>query len=206
MKELLKRYTNTCNLRPWMQEPFNCLHKTMSTNSNVALIVPKMDGYNDYSDRSRFLLAIPRDLDIKIKVYDIRNAINKVPLVDDYDLEIKECEDCEGNGEVDFIFIDSNCNEHIEEFPCPVCDGEGDIEFKTPNGIKILDGNYAIKIKDSLISVRWVNELLYIANKLKADYVTLISQEGATKPSIFTINDVEFLIMPLVRSRNIIEL
>src|SRR5699024_268453 len=142
MKELLKRYTNDCNLRPWMQEPFNCLDKTISTNSHVALTVPKIDGYEDYSDRSRFLLAIPRDLDIKIKASDIRNAINKVPLVDDYDLEIKECEDCEGNGEVDFIFIDSNCSEHIEEFPCPVCDGDGEIAVKTPNGGKILDEDY----------------------------------------------------------------
>lgn len=206
MEKLLKRYTNPCNLRPWMQEPFNCLDKTMSTNSQVVLIIDKIGDYKDYSDRARFLLDIPRDLDIKIKVSDIQSAINKVPLVDGYDLEIKECEDCEVTGEVEFIFVDSNCNEHIEEFPCPVCDGEGDIEFKTPNGTKIPDEDYSIKIKDSLISVRCVSELLYIAEHLKTDYVTLISQEGATKPSIFKINDVEFLIMPLVSSDNIIEL
>lgn len=206
MKTLLKRYTNDCNLRPWMQEPFNCLDKTISTNSNVALITNKIDGYEDHSDRTKFLLDIPRKLDIKIKVSDIRSAINKVPLVDDYDLEIKECEDCEGNGEVDFIFIDSNCSEHIEEFPCPVCDGDGEIAVETPNGSKILDEDYAIKIKDSLISARWVSELLYIAEVLRVDYVTLIGQEGATKPSIFKIKDVEFLIMPFVSSDNIIEL
>ena len=206
MKTLLKRYTRDCNLRPWMQEPFYCLDKTMSTNSQVALITPKIDGYEDYSDRTKFLLDIPRVLDININVPDIRNAINKVPLIDDYDTEIKECEDCEGNGLVDFIFIDSNCNEHIEEVPCPVCDGEGDVSVKIPNGGKILDENYAIKIKDSLFSARWVNELLYIAEVLRVDYVTLISQEDATKPSIFKIKNVEFLIMPLVSSDNIIEL
>lgn len=206
MENLLKRYTSECNLRPWMQEPFSCMDKTMSTNSHVALIAPKIDSYDDHSDRTKFLLDIPRNLYIQIKVYDIMNAINKVPLVDDYDIEIKECKDCEGTGEVDFIFIDSNCNEHIEEVICPVCDGEGDIEFKTPNGIKILDEDYTIKIKDSLISARWVEELLYIAEYLKADYVTLVSQESSMKPSILKIEEVEFLIMPFISSENIIEL
>jgi hypothetical protein len=194
---LLNRFKSNDYRRDWMTTPFNVENKTVATNGYILIATPLQEGFDDLSNKTKGVYPMPFILDNKISVLELKQKLNDFPKVDCFDEEEKECDACDGYGEVDFYFS-HNGEDYEREEECPVCEGNGIIEkiSKTPNGKKELDYNKFFGIGNSVFNVARIEELLEVAETLESDEITLVNQTQPNKASLFKIKEVEILLMP----------
>lgn len=98
------------------------------------------------------------DTEIGLSKSLIKSVIDRLPIVDEYEMVDEEiiCPECNGKGNVEWEYEDRNGNMHYDNFVCPVCDGFTVVDEcrKVPTGKKIIDEDYNIKICDSYIKAR----------------------------------------------------
>lgn len=196
---LLNRFKSNDDYRDWMAKPFNVGNKTVSTNGYVLISTPLQEGFDDLSNKTKGVYPMDFNLDMKILVSELKQKLNDFPKVDCFDEEEKECDACDGSGEVSFVFS-YDCEDYETEEECPVCKGCGFINkiSKIPNGKKELDYNKFFGIGNSAFYVARIEELLEVAETLQSEHITLVNQTQPNKTSLFKIKEVEVLLMPIV--------
>lgn len=194
---LLNRFKSNDWRRDWMAKPFNVGNRTVSTNAYILISTPLQEGFEDLSNKTKGVYPMDFNLDTKILVSELKQKLNDFPKVDCFDEEEKECDACNGYGDVDFEFS-HNGKDYESNQDCPVCDGSGvfNTVSKTPNGKKELDYNKFFGIGNSVFNVARIEELLTVAETLEADEITLVNQTQPNKASLFKIKEVEVLLMP----------
>ena len=183
--------------RVWMSKPFNLGNKTASTNGHCLIATPLQDGFEDRSKKTESVYPMQHTMSKRISINELNQKIKDLPLVDCFDEVEAKCDACYGSGEVEFEFyFDSQAYESEQE--CPVCEGHGATykESDVPNGKKELDYNNYFKIGNSIFNMARIQELVFVAEKLKASHFTMVNQTVSNKASLFTVNDVEVLLMP----------
>jgi hypothetical protein len=192
---LLNRFTSKEDNREWLKSPFNAGNRTIATNGDCLLSVPLQEGFIDRSERIKHIYPIGHTINIPISVAILKQKLSEFPFVDCFD-EIKiECDACDGSGLVDFVFYHNGTEYELRE-ECPVCDGLGiKTQSKIPNGKK-LDYDKFFRIGNCIFNVARIEDLIYIADFLSADYVNIVNQTAENKPTLFKIKNVEFLVMP----------
>lgn len=195
--DLLNKFKANDDRRDWISKPFNVGNKTVSTNAYILIATPLQKGFEDLPDKTKGVYPMDFILDKKILVSELRQKLNDFPKVDCFDEEEKECDACDGYGEVDYEFSHNGKNYEREE-ECPVCEGSGVIEkiSKTPNGKKELDYNKFFGIGNSVFNVARIKELLEVAETLNSDEIILVNQTQPNKASLFKVKEVEVLLMP----------
>lgn len=196
---LLNRFKSNDDRRDWMSKPFNVGNRTVSTNAYILISTPLQKGFKDLSSKTKGVYPISFNLERKILVSELKQKLNDFPKVECYDEEEKECDACNGYGDVSFVFS-HDCKDYESNQDCPVCDGSGVIKkvSKIPNGKKELDYNKFFGIGNSVFNVARIEELLEVAETLKADEITLVNQTQPNKASLFKIKEVEVLLMPTI--------
>ena len=196
---LLNRFKSNDDYRDWMAKPFNVGNKTVSTNGYILISTPLQEGFEDLSNKTKGVYPMDFNLDMKILVSELKQKLNDFPKVDCFDKEEKEkeCDACDGSGEVSFVFS-YDFEDYETEEECPVCKGCGFINkiSKIPNGKKELDYNKFFGIGNSVFNVARIEELLEVAETLEADEITLVNQTQQNRTSLFKIKEVEVLLMP----------
>lgn len=198
---LLKKFASTDDMREWMSTPFNVGNRTLSTNGYSLISTPLQDGFEDKSERTKTAYPMEHKINKIILVDEIKQKLKDFPLVDCFD-EIKTtCDACSGDVEVEFEFYHDSKTYKIES-ECPVCEGEGMSlkQSETPNGKKELDYNKFFKIGSCIFNVSRVEELLFVAETMQSDSITIVNQTDPHKTSLFTVKDVEILLMPTMCS------
>lgn len=116
------------------------------------------------------------DTEIGLSKSLIKSVIDRLPIVDEYEMVDEEiiCPECNGEGNVEWEYEDRNGNMHYDNFVCPVCDGFTVVDEcrKVPTGKKIIDEDYNIKIRDSYIKAR---NLLKLFNAMEICGIEKIS-------------------------------
>lgn len=194
---LLNRFKSNDDRRDWMSKPFNVGNRTVSTNAYILISTPLQEGFEDLSNKTKGVYPMDFNLDTKILVSELRQKLNDFPKVDCFDEEEKECDACNGYGNVDFEFY-HNGKYYESNQDCPVCDGSGvfNTVSKNPNGKKELDYNKFFGIGNSAFNVARIEELLEVAETLQSEHITLVNQTHPNKASLFKIKEVEVLLMP----------
>src|SRR5690606_29369249 len=112
-----------------MNCPFKIKDKVYSTDAHILAIVDEFyvgEKYNAGPEKlcSNVLNVIPKEVNqnLVLSVADVKEALDRAPLEDDYDWigEDIECSLCRGEGLVEWEF-----DGHYKEDDCPVCDGSG---------------------------------------------------------------------------------
>jgi len=179
----------------WLSRPFMVEKKVMATNSYVVVMIDEHlapDIIDEPETDVMKVIPSSRNLSLKLSVAKLDKALDKVP---DETLT-KTCKYCEGNGTVQW-HVELKNQDFYDDFDCPVCDGQGD----KPNGLFHKEEAYYFKIGLSIFSARYIEILSKIAKEVKADEVTLVSQDKELGASVFLIDDVELLIMPVTPTK-----
>lgn len=194
---LLNRFKSNDDRRDWMSKPFNVGNRTVSTNAYILISTPLQEGFEDLSNKTKGVYPIDFNLDTKILVSELKEKLKDFPKVDCFDKEEKECDACDGYGDVYFEFS-HNGKDYESNQDCPVCDGIGvfNTVSKKPNGKKELDYNKFFGIGNSVFNVARIEELLEVAETLQSEHITLVNQTQPNKSSLFKIKEVEVLLMP----------
>ena len=112
------------DVRKYLEQPFNCMEKTVATNGHVMICVDEMPGYEEavksvYGTVERFLnhSGDYSQLDSSLACPNLE-ACEKCEGTGQ--LKRIECRECDGSGEVEF---NSGYNDY--EVECAGCDGIG---------------------------------------------------------------------------------
>jgi hypothetical protein len=196
--EVLTLLCSDDDLRKWMTEPFSVGNQTCATNGWSLLVVDKKSDYPDMSEKTKSVYPVELSFTNKLEISKVKEAIDKIPLIDCYDKIVSKCDACYGNGNVDFEFEYKNRTYEIES-ECPVCEGEGQTEqvSKTPNGKKEIDLSKYARLGVNRLNVKRLFELIKVAD-LKGVNEVLYQLPVVNKPVAFKIGeDTILFLMPI---------
>lgn len=194
--EILEKHASKDKHRIFITKPFLLNGKACATDAYRMIWVDEKltSGYEKLKENINIENVIPNpNCNIKLDVKEIREAIEKAPLVDEMIDDTEECKECDGFGEVEWEY-----GGYTNDFDCPVCDGDGTIGSMIPSGNKVIDdlcfidfGN--IRVKISLIAdfINFISDDLY-----------LIYKDKPNNPLLFKSSDLTFLIMPHMQTEN----
>lgn len=194
------------DFREWMNKPFTIEDKVYSTNSHSIIQISK-DKPSLYDDilNKQMGTKIQGFFDIKsvglfkISVLDLKEAIEKVPLVDEVENAGTKgkCLECEGSGEVEWEY------EGYEKMDdCPVCYGKGTIieEKQRKTGRKIKADNCFINIGVFRYRTKTIEDLIKISDFLDCKVIKVINQDNPNKATLFQISEAKIFSMPIQNS------
>lgn len=194
--KVLNMFVGHDEIRPVMMSPFEQGGYYISTNGNH-LVAIKSKGFNlDFNndlDTPAAAGLLSKDLHkpIKIDLRLLKSEIDsKTPMVDQYEEEVKECYQCDGDGY-------QTCDlDH--EHDCLKCEGEGEIkEHSKPTGVMVKKSGIYFKSKSISMGDYMINKLIDLCNLLEIDVVTKISGTKTT-PSIYNVGEFTVLLCPVM--------
>lgn len=208
---ILEMYKSNDDLRVYFTSPFFINDLAIATDASAMVffdkkLCKKLDFFSG-KDPDNIIKVIPvtRNESFVFSLDTLNNALSKCPLIDEILIEEseEECDECDGEGFVEYEY-DGKLTTHTIERDCPVCDGEGSkiTEVKTPTGQKVLDLSKNIQIKQSSFSAKQLSKLAKVAELLNEKNITLTYQVASNQGSIFSIGNVEILVMPTMMSND----
>lgn len=133
----------------------------------------------------------------KVTIGQIKEAIERIPLIEEVEKEEieTECPECNGSGEVTWTYTADNGEEFERRFECPVCDGNGEItehrEIKTGKTGPQLD--YIIKIKDIYINAKAFIKIYEALKRCDANQVEIGTNFEDHRVLFHVTNDIEIM-------------
>jgi len=168
-KELLGLFVGTDPMRPNMHHPFRQDGMICATDSKVLIRISEKlceGAYQDFPDGNKppqtKRVTPSADLWIPVTIEMLQDAWDKSPAEE----KDRTCKDCDGEGMVTWMYLDSKGGSHGMEADCPVCHGTGRISPYTP--IKSV-----FTIRDVAMSYAGVLLLLRVMDLLQVDKILL---------------------------------
>lgn len=133
----------------------------------------------------------------KVTIDQIKEAIDRIPIIEYIEKEEieTECPECNGSGEVIWTYTSDNGEEFERRFECPVCDGNGEIteyrEIKT--GKTGPQDDYLIKIKDLYIKAKDLIKIYEALKRCGANEVEIGTNFEEFRVLFHITNDIEIM-------------
>ena len=190
--------------REWMKEVFLIDNKVFATDGFALIAMPK-DKINTegvWSGEKTVLGSIypmKKEFEQVISFSQLSEMMKLVPLVDEVveKDETAECKECDGSGEVTYLYESKSGRTYEYEYECPICEGTGVIGdiVEIPTGRKIADPKGTCKIKESVFHIKQINRI-YEVMKLLGNKDLILCGVNSKGVHLFLIEDVEIIVMP----------
>lgn len=111
----------------------------------------------------------------------------------------RECEECDGTGEVMWEYTDGGLKVHQMEAVCPVCDGRGVFTKAVykETGRVVPDPEARIEAGNAIVLARDVQKLVSVMKFFGADSVNLVRSDDAIATKWVIDEDIFVVIMPM---------
>lgn len=145
-----------------------------------------------------------RTCDLTVTMSMLEETLASVPKIKEQ-IEVhpaRECEECDGTGEVMWEYTDGCLKVHQMEAVCPVCDGRGVFTKAVykETGRTIPDPKAKIEVGNAILLVRYVQKLVSAMEFFRADSVHLVCDESQTTWIID--EDIFIIIMPVFKDND----
>lgn len=105
-----------------------------------------------------------------------------------------ECDECEGDGRVEWTYEDSNGEELYDYFDCPICDGKGKVKTK-----EIEREERAIAINGTSFNAGLLQKIAEAMNDIGLPYGVITYQAKNSQPMLIQLQEgIEVIIMPCI--------
>ena len=131
------------------QEPFLRLghNEVWAANRYMAVAVKAELVSEKYRKKKIKDLSLGTPCNMTVTLNAIKDALTKLPMIEEEEIEEEECTECDGWGKVECEYYDSHGSFHEVKADCPICDGTGYVDG-TPKktGEKVVDFCTPIKL------------------------------------------------------------
>lgn len=133
-----------------------------------------------------------RDFAKVIEFANFDKAYNQFALIPEKvtkDGKPKECPECDGSGEVEYEYTDSNGDIHYKDCDCPLCDGTGERDDyeEVETGRMILPKNRTFGLGDQIIDAYYLTRIVTALRLMGFERMTWKSQQFGA--NIFDVCD-----------------
>lgn len=164
LKEALGLFTDEEELRPAFRKPFRQGGYIVATDNTVIMRVEEqlLDGEdfesgNDYPDITNLFETCSNHTRKSLTLEKLKEAISKVPLIDQWEDNDVKCTECGGTGMVTYTYRGRH-ELYEKHSSCPVCNGHGILTHSVKMAEKVTDpyGRLALPVMGKLFYCgRW---------------------------------------------------
>lgn len=188
-------------------QPFYRDGFVIATDMAILVRVPydSLQGVYDKSEQPKRIPDFPNpNCDFELPLATIVKTIKSIPEVEEVRVHgiDAECDECEGSGTVEWVYADSDGEEHRKDFDCPICDGRGKVKTK-----KYLREWRCISINSTILSVRTLMKLAKAMDVAGFDTVNVKNPPTGCTPALMHLGDnIQVIIMPCPEAKPIREI
>lgn len=151
-QELFELFCDKDNCFGQYQEPFLELdhNEVWAINGSKGVVVKAELVSGKYHKRK-----LTKDIEFgtpcnaKVTLKAIKDALAKLPMVEEEEIEDVDCDECDGSGEVECEYIDNNGVTHEVTTDCPICFGSGYVDGAKKTGKMVVDFSTPIKLGEA---------------------------------------------------------
>ncbi len=193
------------SIRPALEKPFLCKGYVCATDARILLMIredlleDKFGAVKNTPDASK--VVPPHNCNLILKRNALAQTISCLPMKDELEEVSPEipCEECNGDGQVEWKYEGKNYHDHSHWFDCPCCDGTGvsrEAVFE-PTGRKIPDDNALVILNGVGIWAIHLQMLLDTMDFLGAKEAT-VRALNSEAPCRFEIAEgIDFIVIPI---------
>lgn len=184
-------------LHPFCYRAFYRDGYVVATDRKILVRVPynSLQGLYDKVDIPKQLPNIPNpNCDFELPLTTLVETIKSIPAEEIVPVHGREaeCDECDGSGRVEWVYEDSDGEEHREDFDCPICNGRGRVKTK-----KYLRKWRYISINGSVFSVHTLMKLAEAMDVAGFDTVNVRNLPTGYTPALMCLEgNIEVIIMP----------
>ena len=201
LNQAFEMFLGNDGMRPIMHNPFTQNGYTYATDSNVLIRTKNENIDFKFENKAEGKPPNAEPLfkkKILNKVMDFSGLDFEALKTADELIDLGEdiaCEECEGEGEVEWKF-----EQHTNKFECPICDGSG---FKEEtklikSGNKTFESNTYVKINNSFFNINLFYKFIKCAELVGGDIV--LTNGNCSDPMIFEVGNCQLIICPVNNS------
>lgn len=191
-----ENFNNSDVTAPYLKNGYVC-----ATEAHILIRIKAETLNGEYKEIQSCNIDWPTDnCNFIVSLQDIEKALSNIPQVEEEE-QIGEdiyCEECDGEGEVEWEYQNKNGRYYHEEHTCPVCLGSGysaRAKYKK-TGRMIPDEEYHVGIRHIVIKAKYLEILAKAMRLIGVEEVRCVHQAPA-RPCIFRVDDnIEIIIMP----------
>lgn len=202
--ELLKMFCDESRFRSGYHKPFlnEKYNEVWATDGRILIRIPPERLSEKYETRTLTLQTSLNKIKKEITLPSLEKALSDCPQEEEeiiVDKE-KECEECDGYGEVYWEYNDNSGYCHTETFHCPVCNGSGISEKETrkKTGRVFASADSIVKIDQSYFKAKYIHVLKKAMEHLEAN-VAEITLNGINGLAQIDIDDVRIILSPIIK-------
>lgn len=193
------------SIRPMLEKPFPCGDYVAATDTHVLLMIRKdllENSYPEVRATPNVMKVTPKvNCDLPLTQEQIATALGALPHEEEmYEAApAVQCPECDGDGEVEWVYEDKDYYRHTDWFNCPCCKGSGLLRkaVMKPTGKITVDISACIIINGVGFRAHVLETLLDTMKSLDIKEVNIISL-NKSRPCMIRIADgITFIFMPL---------
>lgn len=201
-QELLSLFYDKDNeMRPDLAAPYLKKGYVCATDAHILIRIKAEMLIGKYKEIQSCNISFPADnCDFIVSLQDIETALSNIPQIEEEEKIGKDidCEECDGEGVVEWEYRCKRGQDYCREFECPVCEGSGykqrAIYKKTGNMVP--DKGYPIGIRKVVFKTKYIEILGKTMRVIGVDKVRCVYQDYG-EPCVFRVdNNIEIIIMP----------
>ena len=206
-----KRVNNKYYSEPFLNAAYN---EVWATDGHiVAAVKPELVSGRYQTKTLPLNIPSEKTCDRIITLNAIKDALAKLPIVEEEEVEDVECEECDGSGEVECEYHDNQGSTHEVMADCPICFGTGYVDG-TPKktGEKVVDYDTPIKLDGAYFKGRLFDILAQAMELIGLERLTMTHHgeygTGVGKACELQADGVRFLLAPMLAEdvHNVIEI
>lgn len=185
--------------RACLKEPFERNGFIYASDARIMVRVEKCLCEDSYSHQggSEKLPSFPApESNYKLDLKELIEVLKSIPQYETVAVSGKEaeCDECEGRGEVEWTYEDSNGEEHFDYFDCPICDGKGKVKTK-----EYEREERAIAIKGTSFNAGLLQTIAEAMNDIGLSYSVIAYQAKDSRPMLIQLKKgIDVIIMPCI--------
>lgn len=192
-KVLLGLYLSEITFKEAFKKPFSAGEFVYATDEYKIIRLKKDILKEEYPPYTKPMFKWPeKNCDRLVTLSSLQEVWDRMPTVEETIMqgEYKDCEECNGEGEVEWEYMDSSGRTHCQNFDCPVCGGSGYAEQpeEAKTGRMIPDLETTIGFGFHSLRADHVFVLMKTMKLLGMDEIHLTYQ-GKNNINMFTIDE-----------------